>query len=264
MGAHFDASGQSITFRVYSSRASAIELYLYDVAIDADEKLVVPLSKEPAADIWSANVSVNDLRAKGVTQTVFYGHRAWGPNWLRDTGWAKGTQAGFVTDVDDKGNRFNPNKLLIDPYATELSHDPENTTHNDGSVFVTGAANRLMDSGRFASKSIVLTPDNADVGTRPTRPFRDEIIYEVHVRGLTRLDQSVPENERGTYAGAARKAGYLKDLGVTAVEFLPVHEFNNDFNDQQSRARFDSRLARLLVQGDGGGRVSVRSGCDLG
>jgi glycogen operon protein len=77
----------------------------------------------------------------------------------------------------------------------------------------------------------VLKPDDEGVGTRPARPFREEIIYEVHVRGLTKLDETVPEKERGTYAGAARKADYLKALGVTAVEFLPVHEFNNDFND---------------------------------
>ena len=231
LGAHYDGSGQSITFRLYSSRATAIDLYLYDVAMDAEEKLIVSMSKATDSDFWSANVTVANLQAKGITQTVFYGYRAWGPNWARDAGWTKGTPTGFVTDVDDRGNRFNPNKLLTDPYVAELSHDPENTTHDDGSVYVTGVANRIKDSGRFASKGIVLKPDNVDVGARPTRAFREEIIYEVHVRGLTMLDQTVPDNQRGTYAGAARKADYLKDLGVTAVEFLPVHEFNNDLND---------------------------------
>ncbi len=231
LGAHYDKTEQSITFQVYSSRATAIDLCLYDVAMDADEKLTIQLSKGSNSNIWSAIVPVTELQSKGITGTVFYGYRAWGPNWKLDAGWTKGSQAGFVTDVDDLGNRFNPNKLLIDPYAAELSHDPENKTHDDGSVYVTGATNRVKDSGKFAPKSIVLRPDGSDVGNRPTRAFREEIIYEVHVRGLTMLDQVVPEKERGTYAGAARKADYLKELGITAVEFLPVHEFNNDFND---------------------------------
>src|SRR5262249_24115604 len=65
----------------------------------------------------------------------------------------------------------------------------------------------------------------------PVRAMRDEIIYEVHVRGLTMNDPTVPAPERGTYAGAARKAAYLRDLGVTAVEFLPLQESQNDTND---------------------------------
>ena len=67
LGAHYDKPGDSITFRVYSSRATAIQLYLYDVAMDAVEKLVVPLSKGADSDIWSATVSVADLRHKGIT-----------------------------------------------------------------------------------------------------------------------------------------------------------------------------------------------------
>ncbi len=67
--------------------------------------------------------------------------------------------------------------------------------------------------------------------TRPTRAFKDDIVYEVHLRGLTRSDPGVPERERGTYAGAARKAAYLQGLGVTAIEFLPLQEFQNDQND---------------------------------
>ena len=82
----------------------------------------------------------------------------------------EGDAVGFVTDVDDQGNRFNPNKLLIDPYAAELSHDPRNTTHNDGSVYITGLPNRTKDSGKFAPKGVVLTPDASDVAVvRPGR-----------------------------------------------------------------------------------------------
>ena len=204
LGARYDKSGDSITFQVKSSRAKVIHLYLYDVAMDADERLVVPLSRGTDTDVWSASVPVADLKAKGITGTVYYGYRAWGPNWAFDEAWTKGTQTGFVTDLDDQGNRFNPNKLLIDPYAAELSHDPRNTTHNDGSVYITGLPNRTKDSGQFAPKCVVLMPDASDVGTRPTRAFREEIMYEVHVRGLTMLDPTVPEKEKGTYAGAAQ------------------------------------------------------------
>ena len=58
---------------------------------------------------------------------VYYGYRAWGPNWPYNASWTKGSAAGFISDVDASGNRFNPNKLLLDPYALELSHDPINT-----------------------------------------------------------------------------------------------------------------------------------------
>ena len=63
--------------------------------------------------------------APGQHDAVYYGLRAWGPNWVFDPAWQPGSEAGFRDDVDAAGNRFNPNKLLIDPYAVELSHDPE-------------------------------------------------------------------------------------------------------------------------------------------
>ena len=69
------------------------------------------------------------------------------------------------------------------------------------------------------------------IGTRPARAFKDEVIYEVHVRGLTMNDTTIPSAKRGTFAGAALKAAYLKSLGVTAVEFLPVQETQNDQNE---------------------------------
>lgn len=70
-----------------------------------------------------------------------------------------------------------------------------------------------------------------DASSKPTRPFKDEIIYEVHLRGLTKNDPSVATDQRGTYSGAAQKAAYLKSLGITAVEFLPLQESQNDTND---------------------------------
>jgi glycogen operon protein len=231
LGARQDPTGTNVGFRLCSSRATRVEVYLYDKRLGADEKARFPLAKDEATDVWAATVSVAALKERGIEGTIYYGFRAWGPNWKFDPAWDKGSEAGFVTDVDEQGNRFNPNKLLIDPYATELSHDPVNPSQPDGSVYASGPDHRKQDTGRFAPKGIVLPPDTTPVGKRPTRPLKDEIIYEVHLRGMTKLDPSVPEEERGTYAGAARKADYLKELGVTAVEFLPVHESQNDQND---------------------------------
>jgi glycogen operon protein len=145
--------------------------------------------------------------------------------------WTKGSSAGFLSDVDAQGNRFNPNKLLIDPYAHEISHDPINATWTDGTVYASGPRYRNLDSGNVAPKSILWVPVNQSIGTKPARAQKDDIIYEVNVRGLTKNDSSVPTALQGTYAGAALKASYLASLGVTAVEFLPVQETQNDSND---------------------------------
>jgi isoamylase len=133
--------------------------------------------------------------------------------------------------VDTNGNRFNPNKLLIDPYAREISQDPVNATQTDGTVYASGPSYRNVDSGNMAPKSILWVPARQSTGTKPTRALKDDIIYEVNVRGLTENDRSVPAALRGTYAGAAMKVPYLASLGVTAVEFLPVQETQNDAND---------------------------------
>ncbi len=127
-----------------------------------------------------------------------------------------------------RGRRFNPDKLLLDPYATAitgrveghdelLAHDPD-----DAQVRST------VDSAPHVPRSVV-TSDAFDWGDdRPLRHrWRDTVIYELHVKGFTVLHEEVPEPLRGTYAGLATPAvtEYLRDLGVTAVELLPVHQF---------------------------------------
>lgn len=230
LGARYDATGSAITFRVYSSRATRIELYLYAVDYDAPEVAKYPLAKD-GDNVWSVSVPVGALRSAGVSGPVFYGYRAWGPNWPYVAGWTAGSSDGFIADVDAAGNRFNPNKLLFDPYARELSHDPINPRNADAAVFASGASNRALDSAPKAAKGIVLPADDASIGTKPTRAQKDDVIYEVHVRGLTENDTSVPADARGTYRGAALKARALARLGITAVEFLPVQETQNDAND---------------------------------
>ena len=232
LGARYDTAQSNINFRVYSSRATRIEVWVYKTPIAAQEVVRYAMTKDAATNVWSKTASVATLRnSYGITGTVYYGYRAWGPNWTYSSGWTKGSGTGFVTDVDAAGNRFNPNKLLIDPYAREISHDPNTPTCNDGTQYASGATHRNKDSGACAPKGIVLAPITTSNGTKPTRALKDEVIYEVHVRGLTRSDDSVPVAKRGTYAGAALKAAYLAGLGVTAVEFLPVQETQNDTNE---------------------------------
>ncbi|MGJ7900907.1 glycogen debranching protein [Lysobacter sp. 1R34A] len=232
LGARYDASQSNLNFRVYSSRATRIEVWLYKTASGAQEVARLSMTKDAATQVWSKSVATGTIKTSyGITGTVYYGYRAWGPNWPYNAAWTKGSGTGFVSDVDASGNRFNPNKLLIDPYAREISQDPNTAACADGTIYASGASHRNKDSGACASKSVALLADASSTGSKPTRALKDEVIYEVHVRGLTRNDASVPVAERGTYAGAARKAAYLAGLGVTAVEFLPVQEAQNDQND---------------------------------
>lgn len=231
LGATFAPSADKASFRVYSANATRVEVHLYTEAYGADEVASHALTRDPATDIWSITVAISELAPLGVTDHVYYGYRAWGPNWPHDPAWTKGSDVGFVVDVDAQGNRFNPNKLLIDPYALEISHDPVNVETTDGSVFASGPEFRALDSGPVASKSVAFPRENVDIGKKPTRAFKDDIVYEVNLRGLTMNDASVPAEVRGTYKGAGMKAADLAALGVTAVEFLPVHETLNDIND---------------------------------
>ena len=230
LGAAYDATKSSINFKIYSSRATRIELYLYSAATGQQEKVHLPMTLG-AGNIWSLNVTASQLAGYGITGTVYYGYRAWGPNWPYNAGWTKGTAVGFISDVDASGNRFNPNKLLTDPYALEISHDPTTATMSNSTIYASGSLYRNIDSGNSAPKGIVLQGDTQSIGTKPTRAFKDDIVYEAHVRGLTKNDSSITAAYRGTYKGAGLKAPYLASLGVTAVEFLPVQETQNDTND---------------------------------
>jgi isoamylase len=250
LGAQVEEGGGSLTFRVLSVHATRIEVWIYALPRDAAEVARVTLEQraknggdggdgeDGGAGTWSGAVALEPLlAAHGFNGGVYYGLRAWGPNWTFDPGWQPGNEAGFQADVDHAGNRFNPNKLLIDPYAVELSHDPAPRLSvidpNEPSAdYDTGPDHRAVDTGPLAPKSVLpLRVLAADTGARPLRPLRDDVVYEVHVRGFTRLDPSVPEPLRGTYRGCGLKAGYLRDLGVTAIELLPVHHFAGEQND---------------------------------
>jgi len=222
LGARYLPDNSTVEFRVNAPVATRVELWIYAAAMDADPVLRQPMDRQ-ADGSFTATVAT--------TGVVYYGYRAWGPNWLYDDAWTPGSAAGFVADVDGGGNRFNPNKLLLDPYALEMSHNPLTPAHPDPTAYLSGATSRLIDTGPFAPKGIVIAQPNPDFGEKPAGAFKDDIIYEVHLRGLTKNDPSVPANLQGTYAGAALRAGYLRDLGITAVEFQPIHETQSALND---------------------------------
>ena len=114
LGAKYDGTQSNITFRVYSSRATRIEVWIYKMPAGAQEAVRYVLTKDAVSNVWSKTASVSTLQSSyGITGTVYYGYRAWGPNWPYSASWVKGSATGFISDVDTNGNRFNPNKLLI-------------------------------------------------------------------------------------------------------------------------------------------------------
>ena len=192
LGAKYDATAANIDFKLFSSRATRIELWIYKTPAGAQQLVRYVMTKNATTNVWSKTVSVATLRnSYGLTGTVYYGYRAWGPNWPYNSSWSKGSSIGFLSDVDASGNRFNPNKLLLDPYAREISQDPNTPTCLDGTIYASGASHRHKDNGTCAPKGIVLAAASGSIGTKPTRAFKDDIVYEVHVRGLTMNDTAV-------------------------------------------------------------------------
>ncbi|MBI4652189.1 glycogen-debranching protein, partial [Candidatus Desantisbacteria bacterium] len=235
-GVNYISKTKTLTFKIYSKNSTHIEICFFDQNRGADEIIRSAMVRENE-EIWFSKIPLAVLQEKGMTNVIYYGFRAWGPNWGYDKNWEKGTETGFVCDVDEYGNRFNPNKLLLDPYAVEVSHDPgpgfsgiDPNEYSDD--YYSGQGFRQIDTAKIAPKSMfIVNPKKVYVGVKPKRAIKDDVIYEVHLRGFTMSDKSIPENLRGTYKGAGLKALYLKNLGVTAVEFLPVQQFANEQND---------------------------------
>ena len=223
LGAHWAPDGSGVVFRVASTNATRVELDVFDQPTQAAPLLALALAQD-STDTWTATIPAAQLPA-----TIYYGYRVWGPNWTYDASWTPGSTAGYLADVDSAGNRMNPNKLVWDPYAVELSHDPQTPDQASGAPYATGG-NRAIDSAPVAPKAIVLHDVAPDIGVKPTRAFRDDVVYEVHVRGFTQADAQAGSCA-GTYAGAATRAGYLASLGVTAIELMPLAETQNDRND---------------------------------
>lgn len=235
-GAYFDSGTQQLHFQVYSKNAQRIELWVFDKPHSSCLVKKCTLTKNDNS-VWSVSFKLSTSGLPATTEVIYYGYRVWGANWVFDSKWKPGCLAGFIIDCDNDGNRFNPNKLLIDPWAREISHDPaprlSTIDPNEFShQYYSGDNDRSIDTAPFAPKSmLVLTIENQSTGIKPKRHIKDDIIYEVHVRGLSAQDLTIPKEFRGTYKGAALKAPYLRDLGISAIEFLPVHHFASEQND---------------------------------
>ena len=200
LGAVYDGAGTN--FSLFSTVAERVELCLFG---DDGAEHRVPL-EEIDASCWHAYLP-------SVTPGQRYGYRVHGP-------WAP-----------ERGQRCNPAKLLLDPYAKAIEGQVgwdqacfpytfgEETSRND------------EDSAAHMPKSVVHNPyfDWGGNG-HPDIPLNESVIYEVHVKGFTARHPLIPEAQRGTYAGLAHPAAldYLTGLGVTAVELLPVHQFVHD------------------------------------
>jgi isoamylase len=195
LGASVTASG--VNFSVFSRSAAAVELLLFDLEDNSQPARVVPIDPVTNRTYHYWHVFV-----PGLKPGQLYGYRVDGPS-----------------DAA-QGMRFDPTKVLLDPYGRGVVVPKS---------YSRAAARIKGDNARTSMKNVVVDPDAYDwEGDTPLcRPASRTIIYEMHVRGFTRHSTSgVPENRRGTYAGLVEKIPYLQQLGITAVELLPVFQFD--------------------------------------
>ena len=206
-GASWD--GHGVNFALFSVHATKVELCLFDDAgKDELQRITLP---EFTDEIWHGYVP-------GMKPGSVYGFRVHGPY------------------EPEKGHRFNPNKLLLDPYA--LSH-VGSLQWNDacfGYTIGSEAADLSFDerdSAPFVPKCVVVDPEfrwRPSARRHRAVPWSRTIIYELHAKGFTKLHPAVPKKKRGTFAGLAHKevVQYIRSLGVTSVELLPIFTFVND------------------------------------
>ncbi|MFM7315061.1 MAG: glycogen debranching protein, partial [Cyanobium sp.] len=196
LGATLRDGGVNVS--LYARDAERVELCLFDRAEDATPSRVIPLDSgnRRIHHYWHTHVG-------GIGAGQIYGYRVSGP-------WAPGS-----------GHRFDPDNLLLDPYGLALAMPPGYRRGTDG---------RCCEGGwQNAVKNVVADPHGFDwEGDQPLqRPARETVIYELHVRGFTAHPSSgVSGPKAGTYLGLIEKIPYLQELGVTAVELLPVFQFD--------------------------------------
>ncbi|HEV7349568.1 glycogen debranching protein GlgX [Telluribacter sp.] len=208
LGATWD--GEGVNFAVYAENAQGVELCLFD-STEAEKESVRVKMMERTHHVWHVYMP-------GLKPGQLYGFRMHGPY------------------DPANGYRFNPNKLLIDPYAKAIS----GTIEWNESLFGYDVGNpdedlnmSESDSAPYIPKSVVIDP-NFDWGKdkAPRIPYHRTVIYETHVKGFTKQHPDIPENIRGSYAAIGHPVTikYLKELGITAIELLPVHHFITDWH----------------------------------
>jgi glycogen operon protein len=206
LGATWDGAG--VNFALFSEHATKVELCLFDAVDAAKEAQRLPLP-EHTDQVWHAYLP-------DVLPEQLYGYRVQGPY------------------EPAQGHRFNPAKVLLDPYAKAIGRDLK----WDDSLFGYKIGDATADLSRDERDNARFAPLAAVVDTaftwgddrQPRTPWHKTLIYEVHVKGYTHLHPEVPEKQRGTYAGLGSDAviQHLKSLGVTAVELMPVHHHVDD------------------------------------
>lgn len=203
LGAIWD--GEGVNFSFYAEHASGVELCLFDPS-QPIEKERITMGKCPEG-IWH-------IYAPGVSPGQLYGYRAYGDYNVH------------------AGHRYNPAKLLLDPYARAITG---NIKWNEALLgYKPGADDTVpsdTDSAPFMPRSVVIDGSFSWEGDKLLQtPFEETVIYELHVKGFTQLHPQLPEEIRGKYAALGHPVitGYLKELGVTAVELMPVHHSFTD------------------------------------
>ena len=204
LGAHFD--GRGVNFALFSEHATAVDLCLFEPG-ERHETRTIRLPCR-TGDVWHGYL-------RGVLPGQLYGYRVHGP-------W---DPAG--------GHRFNASKLVLDPYAREISgrirwHD---ALYGHRRTLLREDRIDRRDSAAYMPKAVVTAPEVPNLALKPVRRhLADTVIYEAHVRGLTMTHPAIPEEERGTYTALAHPAiiEHLWKLGVTALELLPIQAFADD------------------------------------
>ncbi|MGO1667471.1 glycogen debranching protein GlgX, partial [Flaviflexus sp.] len=205
LGATFDGAGTN--FAIYSSIAERVELCLLDD--DKNEELYE--LTEVDAFVWHCYIP-------GVRPGQLYGYRVHGPY------------------DPDNGHRCDPTKLLLDPYAKAIDGHVENTSAIFSYDFNNPKKRNKEDSLGHTMVSVVINPFFDWGHDRPPgHEYHNSIIYEAHVKGMTMQHPDIPDEMRGTYQGLAHPAiiEHLTELGVTAIELMPVHQFVNDTHLQE-------------------------------
>ncbi|MBQ9243548.1 MAG: hypothetical protein IJ165_10080, partial [Proteobacteria bacterium] len=218
-----------VNFAVYSEHATRMEVLLFESASADMPAMRFPLTKQPSG-VWTAFV-------KGVGAGLHYGYIAFGPNWPYQENFTPGSSLGFLSDCDDDGNRFNPNKLLIDPYAKRLSGDMDGSkgdarTGSSRSSSTWGAAPKsVVTESRYTwSANETTWIANRQKGDAfANHAANDLVYYEVHPKGFSKNairlnDLGLTVTAPGTWKGIGEMAPYLKDLGINALELMPVAE----------------------------------------
>jgi glycogen operon protein len=202
LGAHWDGAG--VNAALFSEHATAVELCLFARPDDPYEAERISLS-ERTGHVWHGYIP-------GLGPGQVYGYRVYGPY------------------RPELGLRFNPAKLLLDPYARaiqgRLDYSGPIYGFDHGAGLRDDSRRSQRDDAPWVPRGVVIDPAFDWEDDAPPRvPWGDTVIYETHVKGFSRLNHEIPPELRGTYLGLAHPAAvaYLHDLGVTAVELLPVH-----------------------------------------